>query len=72
MHAQPAPAQPTYQCRYDTYNVKVWLHRVVTHRGAEVFTRMRWTYGRAGHVLRLRVTRGGILDLLTPPSTTLT
>lgn len=50
---------PTYQCRYDTYNVKVWLHRVITHRGAKVFTRMRWTYGRAGHVLRLRVTRGG-------------
>jgi hypothetical protein len=50
---------PTYQCRYDTYNVKVWLHRVITHRGVPVYSRMRWTYGRARHVLWLRLTRTG-------------
>ena len=51
--------QPSYLCRYDVYNVKVYLHRVITHRGVAVFSRMRWTYGRAGHVLFLRLTRVG-------------
>jgi hypothetical protein len=51
--------QPSYRCRYDVYNVKVYLHRVITHRGVSVFSRMRWTYGRAGHVLFLRLTRAG-------------
>ena len=54
--------EPTYRCRNDVYNVRVWMHRVITHRGSEVFSRMRWTYGRAGHVLRLRVTRIGDWD----------
>ena len=51
--------EPSYLCRNDEYNVKVWLHRVITHRGSAVFSRMRWTYGRAGHVWRLWVRRGG-------------
>ena len=51
--------QPSYLCRYDVYNAKVYLHRVITHRGTAVFGRMRWTYGRAGHVLHLRLTRTG-------------
>ena len=38
---------------------KVYLHRVITHRGTAVFGRMRWTYGRAGHVLYLRLTSTG-------------
>jgi hypothetical protein len=51
--------QPSYLCRYDMYNVKVHLHRVITHRGTAVFSRMRWTYGRAAHVLYLRLTDAG-------------
>ena len=51
--------QPSYLCRYDVYNAKVYLHRVITHRGTAVFGRMRWTYGRAGHVLYLRLTSTG-------------
>lgn len=51
---------PSYLCPYATWNVKVWLHRVITHRGTAVFSRMRWTYGRAGHVLRLGLTRHGL------------
>jgi hypothetical protein len=50
---------PGYLCRYDEYNVRVYLHRVITHRGAAVFSRMRWTYGRAAHVLYLRLTSTG-------------
>jgi hypothetical protein len=51
--------QPSYLCKYDEYNVRVYLHQVITHRGAAVFSRMRWTYGRAGHVLYLRLTSTG-------------
>jgi hypothetical protein len=51
--------QPSYLCRYDVYNVKVYLHRVITHRGTAVISRMRWTYGRAAHVLYLRLTSSG-------------
>jgi hypothetical protein len=51
--------QPSYLCRYDVYNVKVYLHRVITHRGTAVISRMRWTYGRAAHVLYLRLTNAG-------------
>jgi hypothetical protein len=51
--------QPSYLCRDDVYNVKVYLHRVITHRGTAVFSRMRWTYGRAAHVLYLRLTNAG-------------
>lgn len=51
--------QPSYLCRDDVYNVKVYLHAVITHRSTAVFSRMRWTYGRAGHVLYLRLTRAG-------------
>ena len=51
--------QPSYRCRYDTYRVRVYLRRVITHRGQAVFTRMRWTYGRAAHVLRLTLTGTG-------------
>jgi hypothetical protein len=53
---------PIYLCRYDVYNVTVYLHRVITHRGAAVFSRMRWTYGRARHVLYLRLTSTGYWD----------
>lgn len=52
--------QPSYLCRYDVYNVRVHLHRVITHRGVAVFSRMRWTYGRAAHVLYLRLTGTGL------------
>ena len=65
LHVQHNPScQPSYLCRYDVYHVKVHLHRVITHRGTAVFSRMRWTYGRAAHVLYLRLT-SRILDLLT-------
>ena len=65
LHVQHNPScQPSYLCRYDVCHVKVHLHRVITDRGTAVFSRMRWTYGRAAHVLYLRVT-SRILDLLT-------
>jgi hypothetical protein len=51
--------QPSYLCPYDVYNVELYLHRVITHRGTAVFSRMRWTYGRAAHVLYLRLTGAG-------------
>src|ERR1039457_5279755 len=60
LHEQHNPTcQPSYLCRYDVYNVKVYLHRVITQRGTAVFSRMRWTYGRAAHVPYLRLTSTG-------------
>jgi hypothetical protein len=56
-NCHPAPL-----CPYDVYNVKVYLHQVITHRGAAVFSRMRWTYGHAAHVLFLRLTSTGFWD----------
>ena len=63
LHMQRNPdCTPSYLCPYATWNVKVRMRRVITHRGHEVFSRMRWTYGRAGHVWRLRMTRRGYWD----------
>jgi hypothetical protein len=56
-NCHPAPL-----CPYDVYNVKIYLHQVITHRGTALFSRMRWTYGRAAHVLYLRLTSTGFWD----------
>lgn len=60
LYVQNPHCTPSYLCPYHSYNVKVWLHGVIRHRGSAVFSRMRWTYG--GHVLRLWVGRGGLWD----------
>lgn len=58
LHVMNPDCTPTYLCKYHTYSARVWLHRVITHRGVLVFSRMRWIYGRAGHVQRLWLAGG--------------
>lgn len=50
---QSPTCTPTYLCPAHEYNVRVYLHRVITHNGVPVFSRMRWDYGRVHHIAYL-------------------